>query len=99
MTSPVTSTFGSTKKNGAAAVKDGEIVVEQVAGKKKSKFWYYAVEPVPGSTAPSSAPSNASEGSDIMIQDTNGDSTTPETNGGIPAHENGLSVMHETSMA
>jgi hypothetical protein len=36
------------KSNGAAAVKSTETAVEQVAGKKKSKFWFYAVEPVPG---------------------------------------------------
>ncbi|KAI1789828.1 hypothetical protein LXA43DRAFT_1019768 [Ganoderma leucocontextum] len=34
------------KINGAAAVKPTETAVEAIAGKKKSKFWYYAVEPV-----------------------------------------------------
>lgn len=34
------------KLNGAAAIKPTETVVESVAGKKKSKFWVYAVEPV-----------------------------------------------------
>ena len=34
------------KFNGAAAIKPTETVVESVAGKKKSKFWVYAVEPV-----------------------------------------------------
>jgi hypothetical protein len=36
--------------NGAAAVKPTETVVEQIAGKKKSKFWVYAVEPLAGAT-------------------------------------------------
>jgi len=36
------------KSNGAAAVKPTETLVEAVAGKKKSKFWVYAVEPIPG---------------------------------------------------
>lgn len=36
------------KKSGAAALKATEVAVEQIAGKKKSKFWVYAVEPVPG---------------------------------------------------
>ena len=36
------------KVNGAAAVKPTETLVETVAGKKKSKFWVYAVEPVAG---------------------------------------------------
>ncbi|KIK96396.1 hypothetical protein PAXRUDRAFT_826021 [Paxillus rubicundulus Ve08.2h10] len=35
------------KTNRAAAIKPNEIVVEQVKGKKKSKFWFYAVEPIP----------------------------------------------------
>lgn len=35
------------KKNGAAAVKPTEVALEQVAGRKRSKFWYYAVEPIP----------------------------------------------------
>ncbi|OJA19543.1 hypothetical protein AZE42_01461 [Rhizopogon vesiculosus] len=35
------------KANGAAAVKPTEIAVEQLGGKKKSKFWFYAVEPIP----------------------------------------------------
>ena len=34
------------KVNGAAAMKPTETAVEAVAGKKKSKFWFYAVEPV-----------------------------------------------------
>ena len=34
------------KINGAAKVKPTETVVETVAGKKKSKFWVYAVEPI-----------------------------------------------------
>lgn len=45
------------KTSGAAAVKPTEVVVEQVAGKKKSKFWYYAVEPTNGALV---EPSNAS---------------------------------------
>lgn len=35
-------------KKSAAAVKSTEIAMEQVGKKKKSKFWFYAVEPVPG---------------------------------------------------
>lgn len=35
------------KRTGAAGLKPGEVAVEQVAGKKKSKFWVYAVEPIP----------------------------------------------------
>jgi len=33
------------KTSGAAALKPTEVAMEQVGGKKKSKFWVYAVEP------------------------------------------------------
>ncbi|KAI0706118.1 hypothetical protein BC835DRAFT_1312389 [Cytidiella melzeri] len=46
------------KANGAAAVKPTETVVETVAGKKKSKFWVYAVEPVEAPQAVENQPSN-----------------------------------------
>lgn len=35
------------KASGAAALKPTEIALEQIAGKKRSKFWVYAVEPIP----------------------------------------------------
>jgi hypothetical protein len=34
-------------KDSASALKPTEFATEQVKGRKKSKFWYYAVEPVP----------------------------------------------------
>lgn len=43
-----TSSAVATKKHGAASVKPTEIALEQIGGKKKSKFWFYAVEPIPG---------------------------------------------------
>lgn len=36
------------KNQSSAAMKPSEIPVEQAGGKKKSKFWYYAVEPIAG---------------------------------------------------
>lgn len=36
------------RDEGAAAIKANEIPMERVNGKKKSKFWYYAVEPIAG---------------------------------------------------
>lgn len=47
LASPVVSVNESQppKKSGAAAVRPNEVAVEQIAGKKKSKFWFYAVEP------------------------------------------------------
>ncbi|KAI0639587.1 hypothetical protein C8Q77DRAFT_1081943 [Trametes polyzona] len=44
------------KVNGAAAMKPTEMAVEAVAGKKKSKFWYYAVEPIPAPQAATHLP-------------------------------------------
>ena len=51
--SPVLQTNGTTNSNGVKKIKDGEIAVEQVAGKKKSKFWFYAVEPSTAGTVAS----------------------------------------------
>lgn len=34
-------------KDSAAALKPSELATEQVNGRKKSKFWYYAIEPAP----------------------------------------------------
>ena len=55
------------KTVGAAALKPTEIALEQIAGKKRSKFWVYAVEPIPG--APPSEPSVANE---EALSDVNG---------------------------
>lgn len=42
------------KHSGAAAIKPTEVAMEQIGGRKKSRFWYYAVEPVsaPAAAAP-----------------------------------------------
>ncbi|CAL1695005.1 unnamed protein product [Somion occarium] len=52
------------KINGAAAIKPTETIVEAVAGKKKSKFWFYAVEPInpPSQPVPQAMPSRSSNG-------------------------------------
>jgi len=44
------------KHSGAAAIKPTEVAMEQIGGRKKSRFWYYAVEPI--STAPVAAPAH-----------------------------------------
>ena len=36
------------KIQGATAIRPSEVAIEQIAGKKKSKYWFYAVEPAPG---------------------------------------------------
>jgi len=71
------------KTVGAAALKPTEIALEQIAGKKRSKFWVYAVEPISG--APPSEPSVINEEalSDVNGHITNnGDksSRSPEAN-------------------
>lgn len=78
------------KTNGAAAVKPTEIAVEQVGGKKKSKFWFYAVEPVHlpttnGRTA--AADSTASTATNGHHHD--GDTGPPAPNDGQPAVDSG----------
>lgn len=59
------------KSNGAAALKPTETVVEAVAGKKKSKFWVYAVEPIaaPQNVAP------AAQTADVDMEDNAGSSS------------------------
>ena len=44
------------KHSGAAAVKPTEVAMEQIGGRKKSRFWYYAVEPI--SAPPAAAPTH-----------------------------------------
>ncbi|KAJ7070860.1 hypothetical protein C8F01DRAFT_1108110 [Mycena amicta] len=44
----VTNGNGKLKTSVAAALRPNEIALEQIAGKKRSKFWVYAVEPAPG---------------------------------------------------
>jgi len=46
------------KASGAAALKPTEIAMEQIAGKKRSKFWVYAVEPIPGTNSSLPDPSH-----------------------------------------
>lgn len=72
------------KSVGAAALKPTEIALEQIAGKKRSKFWVYAVEPIPGAP-PLSEPSLSNEEglSDVNGRVTNNgnkSSRSPEAN-------------------
>ncbi|KAJ7492443.1 hypothetical protein FB451DRAFT_1218323 [Mycena latifolia] len=63
------------KTSGAAALKPTEIALEQIAGKKRSKFWVYAVEPIPGAEPAPPPPDPANGGSsagDSQMSDTNG---------------------------
>ena len=75
------------KTSGAAALKPTEIALEQIAGKKRSKFWVYAVEPVAtAEPTPSDvlagppAPSPHQTGTKTDDKHTNGTST-PISNG------------------
>ncbi len=91
------------KINGAAAVKSTETAVEAVAGKKKSKFWYYAVEPVSG-PPPISAADEAPPTSDSAPQsegsraDLDAMSDNPRGNGGN-GNRNGLRYPSTTPSA
>ncbi len=48
---------GLYQASGAAALKSTEVAVDSVMGKKKNKFWFYAVEPVGGSSGGMVTPS------------------------------------------
>jgi hypothetical protein len=71
-----TSGAGPTKKHGAASVKPTEVAMEQVGGKKKSKFWFYAVEPIPGQVATSTT--NGASASEMDDHPTNGHMRPPD---------------------
>jgi len=62
------------KTSGAAALKPTEVAMEQIAGRKKSKFWVYAVEPA---SEPEKLPSPLSEGD---LRATNGGSVIGSDN-------------------
>ena len=84
------------KTVGAAALKPTEIALEQIAGKKRSKFWVYAVEPIPGAP-PLSEPSLTNEEglSDIngqVTNDGNKSSRSPEANCLPNQRDNGRSL-------
>ncbi|KAG1841719.1 hypothetical protein C8R48DRAFT_54313 [Suillus tomentosus] len=77
------------KANGAAAVKPTEIAVEQLGGKKKSKFWFYAVEPI---SAPSDVlPPGGSGSTSLNGYEYNGDTGRSGTssNTSLPTHGKG----------
>jgi hypothetical protein len=78
-----------TKGNGAAAVKPTEIAVEQLGGKKKSKFWFYAVEPAPTPSGVSSPGGTAS--TSMNGHQNNGDTSLHgiSSNALHPTHDNG----------
>lgn len=76
---------GSTKK-----VKDGEIAVEQVAGKKKSKYWFYAVEPSSGVASSAGATSSADPPESPVV--TNGSSNIKTEDDGLKTQEAPVTV-------
>lgn len=82
-----TSSAGATKKHGAASVKPTEIAMEQIGGKKKSKFWFYAVEPIPGSAG--QAVMSTTNGTNPLKQDdhtTNGHVGPPDKEDQFPGN-------------
>ncbi|KAJ6575302.1 hypothetical protein B0H19DRAFT_1128095 [Mycena capillaripes] len=82
------------KTSGAAALKPTEIALEQIAGKRRSKFWVYAVEPIPGAesaAAPDSDPANGgpSSAGDSHMSEANGHDSDMEIDSPPPGAENG----------
>jgi hypothetical protein len=76
-----TSSAGAAKKHGAASVKPTEIAMEQVGGKKKSKFWFYAVEPIHGQVAMST---NGASSSGLNGHKNNGHAGPPDKEEPVP---------------
>lgn len=90
------------KSDGAAAVKPNEIALEQVAGKKKSKFWFYAVEPIGpthGSAVAVPLPlSNGAGPSDLNGHNGNGVHQNTDDDDGL-ATPNGNGGVYEDSLS
>ncbi|KAI0082084.1 hypothetical protein K474DRAFT_1741576 [Panus rudis PR-1116 ss-1] len=90
------------KIGGAAAVKPTETIVEAVAGKKKSKFWVYAVEPV---EAPNTTVQPTPITSEPTANGTNGhrymgtEPTTGSSNGPPSTNEDGYERSMEGSLS
>lgn len=64
------------KTSGAAALKPTEVAVAEIPGKKKSKFWVYAVEPAVGSV-----PVNTEKESLMDVDAGVGNGNLPKVNG------------------
>jgi len=85
------------KVSGAAALKPTEIAMEEIAGKKRSKFWVYAVEPIPGAADPAPLEPGSTNGITPVGNNGNGldvkshGSTSPEIQGDSMDYERSLS--------
>ncbi|KAF8078881.1 hypothetical protein FPV67DRAFT_1466742 [Lyophyllum atratum] len=84
------------KRSSAAALKPTEIALEQIAGKKRSKFWVYAVEPIPDAMQIDAAEEPSTNGTTTMEANGHGDHTngngTHHYTPSPPRHENGKSM-------
>ncbi|TFY80030.1 hypothetical protein EWM64_g3985 [Hericium alpestre] len=90
------------KQTGAAAVRPTEIAMEQVGKRKKSKFWYYAVEPIPGSSAPAlPVPSNGTTAYEESSSAGHGHTTPAESEAptSSQAGDSGLAPALEGSLS
>jgi hypothetical protein len=79
-----TSGARSTKIHGAASVKPTEIAMEQVGSKKKSKFWFYAVEPIPEHAGQAATSTTNGASSEMDDHPTNGHVRPPDKEGQSP---------------
>lgn len=88
------------KVSGAAALKPTEVAMEEIAGKKRSKFWVYAVEPIPGAADPAPPEPGSTNGVTPAGNNGNGldvkshDSTSPEIQGDSMDYERSLSPLN-----
>ncbi|KAG6901469.1 hypothetical protein C0995_011489 [Termitomyces sp. Mi166 len=89
------------KNSGAAALKPNEIALEQIAGKKRSKFWVYAVEPIPNASQPAKdEPSHGAARTETSGNDSlNGDDPyQPASVSSSPQPENGMKMDLDRSL-
>lgn len=90
--------------SGAAALKPTEIALEQIAGKKRSKFWVYAVEPIPGPAPPPPDPAEEWLRHSSTPVETNGRADYSNGNGDRhstpprPKHANGKKMDYDRSL-
>lgn len=84
------------KIRGAAAVKPTEVAMDQIAGRKRSKFWFYAVEPAPG-TLSSNGDSINGAGPSAINENGEGHSVVGSDQGDtLGDHENGMDNRRNT---
>jgi hypothetical protein len=64
--------------------------MEQVSGKKKSKYWFYAVEPIPGALPPAPTGPTGADSASNVEPGLNGHKNDVSQDDRNANHENGI---------